>query len=187
VNKIEKERINDLSDEEISFLNTSITYFKVSITKNRYTDAKRYCDWLREKLDINSIAKEQDKQRLAFEKKHHPIRPRRGDIYLAQLGQNIGKEINDKHLVVIVQNNKANIFSNTIVVIPISSSGRLYDGHEKIEKKDIKMGRLDKLPSKAKTEQIQFLDKARLIHKVAELEETAMHRIMERLKKILDV
>lgn len=117
----------------------------------------------------------------------HPIRPRRGDIYLTQLGENIGKEINDKHLVLIVQNNKGNIFGNTVVCIPISSSGKLYSTHEKIELEDIKNGRLDKLPSKAKTEQIHYLDKARLIHKVAELSPESIERICDRLKKNLDI
>ena len=122
-----------------------------------------------------------------IKKKHHPIRPRRGEVYLTQLGQNIGKEINNQHLAVILQNNKANIFSNTVVIIPISSSVKLYDGHEKIEEYDIKSGRLDKLPSKVKTEQIQFIDKARLIHKVAEFTEDTMDRISCRLKKTLDL
>jgi mRNA interferase MazF len=187
VDEIQKEKINDLSEEEIGLLNISVNQFKSGITREKHPDAIRYCDWLNEKLDINCTAKGQDRHTEEHEMKHHPIRPRRGDIYLAQLGQNIGKEINDKHLVIIMQNNKANIFSNTIVVIPISSSGKLYDGHEKIEDKDIKTGRLDKLPSKAKTEQIQFIDKARLIHKVAELEDIAMQRIARRLKKTLDL
>lgn len=183
----EKEIISELSDAELGFSNKTFSAFKANITKEKYADALRYLNWLNQKIDINLIANEQERFRASHAKKHHPIRPRRGDVYLAQLGQNIGKEINDKHLVIIMQNNKANIFSNTVVVIPISSSGKMYAGHEKIEAEDIKTGRLDKLPSKAKTEQIQFIDKARLVHKVAELEDTAMQRIAGRLKKTLDV
>jgi mRNA interferase MazF len=183
----EKEIINDLNENEIHKLNICLNNLKNTISKEKHIDALRYCNWVNEKLNIHLLANRQEKERSKHEKRHHPIRPRRGEIYLTQLGQNIGKEINGKHLVIVMQNNKANIFSNTVVVIPISGSGKLYDGHEKIEARDLKVGRLDKLPSKAKTEQIQFLDKARMIHKVGELTEQAMKRISTRLRKILDV
>ena len=176
-----------LSEEELDKLHTSLSNIEKAVTRERCEDTIRYCNWINEKVDIHLLANNQERVRYNDQKKHHPVRPRRGDVYLTQLGQNIGKEINDKHLVVIMQNNKANIFSNTVVVIPISSSGKLYNGHEKIKETDIKSGRLDKLPSKVKTEQIQFIDKARLIHKVAEFTDDAMNRISMRLGKILDL
>lgn len=179
--------LNDLSLCEIQDLETSLVSFKNQITKEKHNDGIRYCNWLNTKLDINLLAKQQEKDRQADAKNYHPIRPRRGEVYLTQLGENIGKEINDQHLVLIVQNNKGNLYANTVVCIPISSSGKLYPTHEKIIAKDIKSGRLDKLPSKAKTEQIQFLDKARLIHKVAVLEDDLVDRICRRLKKNLDM
>ena len=188
--KEEKENIkhlNDLSIEEIETIESCLIELKKSINKKKYKDSIRYCEWLKTKLEINLLAAEQEKQRSKDRKNMHPIRPRRGEIYLTQLGENIGKEINDKHLVLIVQNNKGNLYGNTVVCIPISSSTKLYPPHEKIELKDIKSGRLDKLPSKAKTEQIHYLDKARLIHKVAELEPEAIERICKRLKKNLDI
>lgn len=181
------EGLNDLSLDETKTLKLSIEDLKSSINKNKFKDSIRYCNWLKEKLDINLLSFEQEDIRNKDDKKMHPIRPRRGEIYLTQLGENIGKEINDKHLVVIIQNNKGNLFGNTVVCIPISSSGKLYPAHEKIELKDIKNGRLDKLPSKAKTEQIHYLDKSRLIHRVAELEPRALKRICNRLKINLDI
>lgn len=179
--------LNDLSQKEIEMLEACIAAFKNGVSKKRHKDSIRYCNWLQPKIDINLLAAEQDKIRDKDSKKFHPVRPRRGEIYLTQLGENIGKEINNEHLVIIVQNNKANLYGNTVVCIPISSSAKLYQSHEKIEANDIKSGRLDKLPSKAKTEQIHYLDKARLIHKVAELEPEAMKRICKRLKKNLDI
>lgn len=181
------EYLNDLSLGEIEMLESYIIALKRSINKKKYKDSIRYCEWIKTKLDINLLATEQDQNRNKDRKKMHPIRPRRGEVYLTQLGENIGKEINDKHLVLIVQNDKGNLFGSTVVCIPISSSTKLYTPHEKIELKDIKSGRLDKLPSKAKTEQIHYLDKARLIHKVAELEPEAIERICDRLKKNLDI
>ena len=179
--------LNDLTLKEIEVLESSIAEFRQGVDKRKHNDAIRYCDWLNNKLNINLLAASQDQARAKDKKKFHPIRPRRGEIYLTQLGENIGKEINDKHLVLIVQNNKGNLYGNTVVCIPISSSGKLYPPHEKIELKDIKSGRLDKIPSKVKTEQIHYLDKARLIHRVAELEPEALERVFKRLMKNLDM
>ncbi|MDX9916814.1 MAG: type II toxin-antitoxin system PemK/MazF family toxin [Gudongella sp.] len=179
--------INDLSLKEIDDIESCLRSLEQLIDTQKYSDCIRYLKWMKEKLDINRLAHEQDEKKKMDQKHMHPIRPRRGEIYLAQLGENIGKEINDKHLVLIVQNNKGNLYSNTVVCIPISSNSKLYYSHEKIELKDIKNGRLDKLPSKAKTEQIHYLDKARLIHKVAELESEAVERICVRLMKNLDI
>lgn len=179
--------LNDLTVREIEMLELCVKEFKNSVDKKKFMDSLRYCNWLNTKLDINLLAAEQEEIRNKDDKKIHPIRPRRGDIYLTQLGENIGKEINNRHLVLIIQNNKGNLYSNTVVCIPISSSTKLYPSHEKIELRDVKSGRLDKIPSKAKTEQIHYIDKSRLIHKVAELETEAVKRICDRLKKNLDV
>ena len=59
----------------------------------------------------------------------HPVRPRKGDIYLIKFGQNIGNELSDTHMGIIIQSSLVNNFSSTVIVIPISSSNRLYDGH----------------------------------------------------------
>ncbi len=117
----------------------------------------------------------------------HPIRPQKGDIYLIEFGQNVGNELNDIHMGIIIQNSAKNLVSSTVVVIPISSSKKLYDTHEKILATDIKSGKLDKLPSKAKTEQITCVDKARLIHKIAELTPDFMNKLENRLLKNLDI
>ncbi|TJX12753.1 type II toxin-antitoxin system PemK/MazF family toxin [Tissierella creatinini] len=179
--------LNDLSILETRTIENLMIELKNSIDKKKYKDSIRYLEWLKTKLKINLLANEQDDQRSNDSNKMHPIKPKRGDIYLTQLGENIGKEINNDHLVLIIQNNKANLYGNTVVCIPISSNTKLYPSHEKIESKDIKNGRLDKLPSKAKTEQIHYLDKARLIHKVAELEPESLDRICKRLMNNLDV
>lgn len=179
--------VNDLSSTEVELLDKNLKSLRSTITKEKHLDVLKYCNWLETKLDLNLLAKHQEIQRERDAKKYHPIRPRRGEVFLAELGRNIGKEINEQHLVLIVQNNKGNIYANTVVCVPISSSGKLYPTHEKILQDDIKSGRLDKLPSKAKTEQIQFIDKARLIHKVAILEDDVVERICNRIKKNLDI
>ena len=88
---------------------------------------------------------------------------------------------------IIVQDSLKNSVSSTVVVIPISSSKKLYDTHEKIISSDIKVGQLNKLPSKAKAEQITCIDKARLIHKIGELTPDFMKKLEKRILKNLDI
>lgn len=117
----------------------------------------------------------------------HPVRPRKGEIYLVEFGQNIGKELCDIHMGIIMQESLKNSISSTIIVIPISSSSKLYDTHEKILEKDIVEGRLNKLPSKAKAEQITCIDKSRLIHKIGKMSPEFMRRLEKRVLKNLDI
>ena len=117
----------------------------------------------------------------------HPLRPRKGDIYLIDFGQNIGTELSNIHMGIIIQNSLINSVSSTVVVIPISSSKKLYDTHEKIESDDIKVGKLNKFPSKAKSEQITSIDKARLIHKIGEVTPEFIKRLEKRVMKNLDI
>ena len=117
----------------------------------------------------------------------HPIRPKRGEIYLIDFGTNIGSELNDIHMGIIIQSSFKNNVSSTIIVVPISSSPKLYDTHEQINNNDILSGHLDKLPSKAKAEQITCIDKSRLIHKVGAVTQEFMLKLDVRILKNLGI
>ena len=145
---------------------------------------ERFFEWFIKKLDLQDKAEELDK------KKHrgkHPIKPRRGDIYLIEFGQNIGKELSNTHMGIILQSSSNNIASHTVVVIPISSSQYLYSTHERILEKDIKEGKLNKMPSKAKAEQITCIDKARMLYKIGSVTDEFMARLEKRIIKNLDI
>ena len=145
---------------------------------------KIYFDWFIKKLDLQEKVEIFDKKK---NKGKHPIQPRRGDIYLIEFGQNIGKELSDKHMGIVVQASNNNVASNTVIVVPISSSQHLYHTHERILEKDIKEGRLNKLPSKAKAEQITCIDKARMLYKIATVTSDFMIRLERRIIKNLDI
>ena len=145
---------------------------------------KIYFDWFIKKLDLQGKAVILDKKK---NKGKHPIQPRRGDIYLIEFGQNIGKELSDKHMGIVVQTSRNNIASHTVMVVPISSSQNLYHTHERILEKDIKEGKLDKLPSKAKAEQITCIDKARMLYKIGSVTNDFMIRLEKRIVKNLDI
>lgn len=144
----------------------------------------RFFEWFIKKLDLQDKADKLDKKK---NKGKHPIKPRRGDIYLIEFGQNIGKELSNTHMGIILQNSSNNIASHTVIVVPISSSQSLYSTHEKILEKDIKDGKLNKIPSKAKAEQITCIDKARMLYKIGSVTDEFMIRLEKRIIKNLDI
>ena len=147
-------------------------------------DFEKYFYWFIKKFQLIDKSKQLNNSKRS---NMHPLRPRKGDIYLIEFGQNVGYEINNTHMGIIMQDTKKNIISNTVIVIPISSSPKLYDTHEKILSTDIQTGKLDKLPSKAKTEQITYIDKSRLIHKVGTVTPNFMIKLERRLLKSLGI
>ena len=88
---------------------------------------------------------------------------------------------------IVIQNSSNNVASHTVIVVPISSSLRLYPTHEKIQATDIKTGKLDKLPSKAKGDQLTCIDKARMLYKVGSVTDAFMIRLEKRITKNLDI
>lgn len=145
---------------------------------------KRFFDWFIYKFDLNDKSEKLEKNR---KNNLHPVRPRKGEIYLIEFGQNVGKELCNTHMGIIMQDSYKNSISSTIVVIPISSSPKLYDTHEKILETDLEEGKLNKLPSKAKAEQITCIDKSRLVYKIGKMTPAFMNRLEKRLLKNLDI
>lgn len=47
--------------------------------------------------------------------------PKRGDMFVADLGQGTGSEQENERPVVIVQNNKGNSYADTTIIVPITS------------------------------------------------------------------
>lgn len=144
----------------------------------------RFFEWFIRKLDLQDKVEKLDKRK---NKGKHPIQPRKGDIYLIEFGQNIGKELSNTHMGIVVQSSSNNVASHTVLVVPISSSPKLYQTHEKIKEEDIKTGKLDKLPSKAKADQLTCIDKARMLYKIGSVTDDFMGRLEKRIVKNLDI
>ena len=64
---------------------------------------------------------------------------------------------------------------------------KLYNTHELIYLEDLKEGKLNKLPSKAKAEQLTCIDKARLVYKIGSVTDNFMKKLEERILKNLDI
>jgi mRNA interferase MazF len=152
------------------------------------------------KQDLVTWAGEKYNLHLAAQKQTVQIMPvKRGQIYWAVLGKNVGSEQNEKRPVLIIQNDKGNRFGNTTIVAPITTGGqgKLMPTEVKID-----LVELDTtpgvVPGTTKTlitgvirlQQIRVLSKARLEKIICDLNDSNLSTlnpnvgtIMPRVKK----
>ena len=97
----------------------------------------------------------------------------RGDIYYADLSPVIGSEQGGIRPVLVLQNNKGNKFSTTVIVAPISS---------KLTKNPIPTHVIIRCDSLEKT-----IDKVRFQEKLGTLDDYFMKKVNEAIKTSLDL
>lgn len=107
---------------------------------------------------------------------------KRGDIYLADLGDGIGSEQHGVRPVLVVQNNKGNHFSPTITVLPITTKIHKSKGlptHVLIRNK----GGLEQA-SAIMAEQIVTIDRNRFFTYLGSISEKDMYRDVNKAIRI---
>lgn len=164
--------------------------------KDNIQKALEIAEWISKQIDLHAKSKDnRQKQKQGNDKSKkrpqpHPIQPKRGDVYMAELGINVGAEFNLLHPVLIIQNNAGNIFSEQTIVLPLTSEdeNKSYDEkiHHKIDKKDFKKGGI-KVASIVKIADIRTIDKARLTHKIGSLKKETMEEIEQKILNNLDI
>lgn len=97
---------------------------------------------------------------------------RRGDVYIVDLGDNVGYEQNGKRPCVIVQNNIGNDKSRTTIVCPISTRTRS-DLPMHVPTDDLKK------PSMIKCENIRSIDKSRIKWFVCRIDMTNIDKALK--------
>ena len=102
----------------------------------------------------------------------------RGDIYYADLSPVIGSEQGGIRPVLVLQNNKGNKFSTTVIVAPISS---------KLTKNPIPTHVIIRCDSFILLEQIRTIDKVRFQEKLGTLDDYFMKKVNEAIKTSLDL
>ncbi len=87
-----------------------------------------------------------------------------GEIYNAFITEGVGSELCGNHLVVIIQNEKANIYSEKVNILPIEGDGTKINPNYQIRLSSAELadGKLDKEPSRIIVTDITTIDKARL-------------------------
>ena len=104
----------------------------------------------------------------------------RGGIYLAALDPVIGRELSKTRPVVVVSNDKNNMFSGTVTILPITSKNirKMYPFEVLLRKGT---GNLPK-NSKVKADQIWTLDKSRIVKFIGMLEANHIAQIEEAMR-----
>ena len=107
----------------------------------------------------------------------------RGEIYYADLSPVVGSEQGGYRSVLILQNNKGNKYSTTVIVAPISSRMTKNDlpthviiETEFLEKKSVIL-----------LEQIRTIDKKRIDEKLGSLSQNLMEKVNLAIKTSLDI
>ena len=107
----------------------------------------------------------------------------RGEIYYADLSPVVGSEQGGYRPVIVLQNNKGNRYSTTIIVAPISSkltknplTTHVMVENNCLEKKSVIL-----------LEQIRTIDKQRIREKVGFIDNKVMQQINEAIKTSLDI
>ncbi|MEM4204503.1 MAG: type II toxin-antitoxin system PemK/MazF family toxin [Candidatus Methanomethylicaceae archaeon] len=110
---------------------------------------------------------------------------KRGEIYLADLNPTIGKEISKTRPVLIISNDKNNLFSGTVTILPISSQNleKIYPFEVFLPKGS---GNLPK-DSKVKADQIRTIDKRRIIKFIGSLKIEEIENVEKALKIHLEL
>jgi mRNA interferase MazF len=104
----------------------------------------------------------------------------RGGIYLAALDPVIGRELSKTRPVVVISNDKNNVFSGTVTILPITSKNirKMYPFEVLLRKG---AGNLPK-NSKIKADQIRTLDKSRIVKFIGMLEANHITQIEEAIR-----
>lgn len=101
---------------------------------------------------------------------------KRGDIFIADLGENEGCEQRGRRPVLIIQNDVGNHYSPTVIVASITDANKRYmPTHVLIDS-----------PMRKKSvvllEQIRTIDKCKLMNKAGTISETTMKKVDDKLK-----
>lgn len=136
------------------------------------------------KITYESKKHQQQRPKTGNNKGQHPIKPIRGQIYNAILGENAGSELSGEHPVIVIQNDTGNLFAQKVIVLPIEGDGHTINEAYmmRITSEDLEGDkRLRKEPSRAIISEILTIDKARLGFKIGRLKS---EKIKELNKKI---
>lgn len=111
------------------------------------------------------------------------ITPKRGDMYVADLGNGLGSEQSGERPVVVVQNNKGNAYADTTIIVPITSKRKNKLPNHVI----IHYGILTRYEGCVLTEQIRTISVYRLKKYIGRLNNKDIRKIDRAIKISLDL
>jgi mRNA interferase MazF len=112
------------------------------------------------------------------------LRPRHGDLYIAQLDPTVGGEIRKTRPVVIVSNDAINTHSRVVVIAPVTSNVRRASPSHIIVSAGTAGLAVD---SRVLTDQVRAIDRRRLVHRVGRLPATVREQVKQALRATFDL
>ena len=162
------------------------TYYYDTDSSNR-VKTKEVSEWIHQQRKYDKISSNNSKRR--NQKGQHPVSILNQYVYVVDYGSNVGMEFKDLHLGLVVQNDKGNLYSDTVIVLPIND----YKGDEKFDLHvhhkiyNSYYETVDRNASKVKIADIVTVDKARIHNRVGKLNDKTFNLIMKKLKIILNM
>lgn len=117
-------------------------------------------------------------------------KPKRGEIWTCEMGNNIGSEENKIRPVIIIQNNTGNDKSPTTIIIPISNKPKKIAVHIELKRCDYILveNESEEISGTILCEQIKVISKARLGRHIATLKPNFIFDLLNRkLKKSIEL
>ena len=166
-------------------------YYRATDDSNRQKTIE-VSEWIHQQRKYDKISSNNSKRRNS--KGQHPVTILNQYVYVVDYGSNVGMEFKDLHLGLVIQNDKGNLYSDTVIVLPITD----YKGDEKFDPhvhhkiynsyfETVDKNGLDKNPSKVKIADIVTVDKARIHNRVGKINDKTFNLIMKKLKLILNM
>lgn len=155
-----------------------------SINRSNVDAAIPLLNWTQEKIQLAFQEKQRIQRYINTNKQQgRPRHVKRGFIYYAKLGKNIGSEQNDFRPVLVVQAGKGNATSNTVIIIPLTGAydkngnpKRLMSTHVEITHPNLTK------KSIIKTEHIHNISKNRLQTEVGFIGDTKLREVDAKLR-----
>lgn len=135
----------------------------------------------RKELLADSCYKNNVKSRYAF----------KGSIYMTWLGENIGNEINKKRPAIVISNNKYNIRSQNVIVLPLTKKMLFRSKNSTIPKYSyhyfLYMNKYDFLnfDSCVECEQIRTVSKSRISYHLGDISSEDLNNIIKKLNNFI--
>lgn len=175
---------NDTSTLTAIFSGLLSTIKHISVNK-----ASKYIQALPLICRLHYISLENRRLKISNPQKLHPIIPQRGEIYNAYITEGVGSELCNNHLVLIVQNQKGNMYGEKVNILPIEGDGTKTNPSYQIKltNDDMETGHLDKDPSRIIITDITTIDKARLARRIGKIKPDCMSAVEKLLRQQLSL
>jgi len=178
--------LNDLNEKSKSKLKSDLEKVVDELKDTDFIKFRNLINNTLESLKISYESEQHQKQRpkLGKQKGQHPIKPIRGEIYNALLGEKSGSELSGQHPVIVIQNDAGNLYAQKVIVIPIEGDGNKIDESYmmKVNSEDLEgTNKLTKEPSRLIISEIMTIDKARLGIKVGKLKKEKIKELNQKV------